>query len=136
MILILISWFWNQNRAYLCLLWIMKVDHFDKLQEFCGVIQSWRWTQSGKHQLKMTKFTTEAFVVSTQSNIIAAKELISSTFYQVFFRSIHERIFLVKQLNSGEEETSSMTSLTLKPDVQKSSSFHWFTTFVEPINVL
>ena len=88
----------------------------------------------------MTKFTTEAIVVIRQSNIIAAKELMIKFYFQYvlpgFFLQDPRQNFLVEQLDSGVEETSILRSLTVKPDVQKSNSFHWFTTFVEPINVL
>lgn len=56
--------------------WRCDCESFKKLESICNVISTCRWESSGKRCHKLTKFTADAFVVTTKFNIAAATELL------------------------------------------------------------
>lgn len=57
--------------------WKLDCDSFKKLESICNVVSTCRWKGSGKRCRKLTKFTADAFVVTTKFNIAAATKLLS-----------------------------------------------------------
>ena len=56
--------------------WTVDCDSFRKLLAMCKMVESARWNGSGTRQKSLTKYTADAFVVTTQFNIAAAAHLL------------------------------------------------------------
>lgn len=56
--------------------WRIDCESFKKLESICNVISTCRWEGTGKRCRKLTKFTADAFLVTTRFNIAAATELL------------------------------------------------------------
>ena len=81
-----------------CKPWKLDCDSFENLESMCNVVSTCRWEDTGKRCRKLTKFTAEAFVVSTKFNITAATKLLTSaTFFQLFLHRTHWRSSLGRQ---------------------------------------
>ena len=59
-----------------CEPWKIECDSFKQLEAICDVVSTCRWEGTGKRCRKLTKFTADAFVVTTKFNIAAATELL------------------------------------------------------------
>ena len=57
--------------------WTLNCDNFKKLLAMCDVIGSCRWEGGKMRQKKLTKFTADAFIVTTKSSIAAATYLLA-----------------------------------------------------------
>ncbi|ESO06788.1 hypothetical protein HELRODRAFT_170806 [Helobdella robusta] len=57
--------------------WKFNCESFKKLEFICNVISTCKWQDTGKRCHKLTKFTADAFVVTTKFNIAASTELLS-----------------------------------------------------------
>ena len=57
--------------------WKLDCDSFKKLLGMCEVIETCCWNESGTRQKKLTKFTADAFLVTTKFNIAAANYLLA-----------------------------------------------------------
>lgn len=56
--------------------WTIDCNSFKNLESICDAISTCRWDGSGRRCEKLTKFTADAFVVTTKFNIAAATELL------------------------------------------------------------
>ena len=70
----------------------------DALQRSCEVISSCKWTGGRERKKKLTKFTAEAFVITTINNIAASKYLLENYDFQyilppIFSQDPLERFF-------------------------------------------
>ena len=61
---------------------------FDDLQKCCEVISSCKWTGGRERKKKLTKFTAEAFVITTINNIAASKHLLENCDFQYILPAI------------------------------------------------
>ena len=57
--------------------WTLNCENFNKLLAMCDVIGSCRWEGGKMRQKNLTKFTADAFIVTTKSSIAAATYLLT-----------------------------------------------------------
>ncbi|ESO02840.1 hypothetical protein HELRODRAFT_174269 [Helobdella robusta] len=57
--------------------WKFNCESFKKLEFICNVISTCKWQDTRKRCHKLTKFTADAFVVTSKFNIAASTELLS-----------------------------------------------------------
>jgi hypothetical protein len=62
--------------------WRTDCDSFKKLESICNVVTTCRWEGTGKRCRKLTKFTADAFLVTTKFNIAAATKLLTDHHFQ------------------------------------------------------
>ena len=68
--------------------WSDNCVSFDDLQKCCEVISSCKWTGGRERKKKLTKFTAEAFVITTINNIAASKHLLENYDFQYILPAI------------------------------------------------
>ena len=87
--------------------WTPNCESFTHLKQTCDVISTCAWTGGRNRVLKLTKATSEAFLVSTNANIEAAKYLLESKNFDyvlpgIFADEILEKFFgKTRMRNSG-----------------------------------
>ena len=59
--------------------WVPNCESFKKLLAICDVIESCKWPSTKGRERKLTKYTAEAFIATTKTNIIAATRLHEKT---------------------------------------------------------
>ena len=57
--------------------WTLNCENFDKLLAMCDVIRSCRWKGGKNMQRKLTKFTADAFIVTTKFSVAAPTYLLT-----------------------------------------------------------
>jgi hypothetical protein len=57
--------------------WKLDCENFKQLESICNVVSTCKWEGTGKRCRKLTKFTADAFVLTTKFNIAAATDLLS-----------------------------------------------------------
>ena len=70
-----------------------------RLLHICTVIESCKWSSHHGKTKKLTKFTADAFVVTTKCNIAAAKRLIEVHTFQYILPAVPLKSFLGKPDN-------------------------------------
>jgi len=68
--------------------WTIDCESFKKLERICNVISTCRWEGTGKRCRKLTKFTADAFLVTTRFNIAAATELLINQHFRYVLSAV------------------------------------------------
>lgn len=104
--------------------WKIDCDSFKKLTAICKVVCTCRWDGTGKRCRKLTKFTADAFVVTTKFNMAAATDLLTDHHFRyvlpaVFSQDPLEKFFGQARQRFGGNFYIDISDVTSAAKVQR-----------------
>ena len=84
--------------------WRIDCGSFKKLEFICNVVTTCRWDSSGKRCHKLTKFTADAFLITTKFNIATATELLTVHHFRYVLPAVFTQEFLEKFFGQARQQ--------------------------------
>ena len=85
--------------------WTLNCENFDKLLAICDVIGSCRWEGGKNRQRKLTKFTADAFIVTTKFSVAAATYLLTNHQFEFVLSAVFSQDPLEKFFGQARQRT-------------------------------